>query len=332
MHVFQQRIMPFYNAPQSSIMSQSTTMMGVPHTSFATADPTSMLGYPTMPYTAPMYAPNNAQYAPLTPPTFMPNMMETVAVRVPSGIVGALIGAKGQHIRTVLKQTRAQIRIEPPPQSTVDNEGGDAAAAASQAAANTERQVTIVGNAEQQCMAQHWLFQRIAQYDNNGDDTRLTLELHVPSRLVGRIIGKQGMHVCLRVHACAHAPKCAQVRELQRATGATVKIPEETPAHAIDNHQQPPAEATSSGSDQGGDKSATTTVVNGSGDAVADVEPRAQSPTTVVRISGTFAAVQVRWLRTHAHTYTLTQAVQARLRHMVYQFTQLSPPMKLMSP
>ncbi len=121
-------------------------------------------------------------------------------------------------------------------------------------------------------------------------------------------------------------PKSAQVRELQRATGATVKIPEETPAPVADNNQQP-AEATSSGSDQGGDK--VTAVVNGA-DAVVDVELRAPSPTTVVRISGTFAAVQVGawWLCACAHT----QAVQARLRHMVYQFTQLSPPMKLMSP
>jgi predicted RNA-binding protein YlqC (UPF0109 family) len=193
-------------------MSQSTTIMGVPHTSFASADPASMLGYPAMPYTTPMFAPNNAQYAPLTPPTFIPSMTETVTVRVPSGIVGALIGAKGQHIRTVLKQTRAQIRIEPSPQPTAENDG-DAAAVASQAT-NSERQVTIIGNAEQQCMAQHWLFQRIAQYDNNGDDTRLTLELHVPSRLVGRIIGKQGMHVGVRVHAHAH--------KAQMCTGAGV--------------------------------------------------------------------------------------------------------------
>jgi hypothetical protein len=82
-----------------------------------------------------------------------------------------------------------------------------------------------------------------------------------------------------------------------------VKIPEETPAPvAVDNHQQP-AEPTSSGSDQGADK--VTTVVNGA-DAVADTEPRAQSSTTVVRISGTFAAVQVRmsnWCAC-AHTHT----------------------------
>ena len=74
--------------------------------------------------------------------------------------------------------------------------------------------VTITGNDFQQCRAQYMIYTRIAEQQQVYlDDVKLRTEVVVPSRLVGRIIGKGGQNV----------------KELQRITGTTVKIPEDEP-------------------------------------------------------------------------------------------------------
>jgi len=57
------------------------------------------------------------------------------------------------------------------------------------------------------------IFQKLREegFAAGGDDIRLTVEITVPSAQVGRIIGKGGQNV----------------REMQRITGAVIKLPEQ---------------------------------------------------------------------------------------------------------
>jgi len=86
-----------------------------------------------------------------------------------------------------------------------------------------ERLVTITGNDPQQYKAQFWIYQRVAEQGYHFvDEVRLCTEISVPSKLVGRIIGKGGQNV----------------RELQRVTGAQVKIPEECETSGASDHDE----------------------------------------------------------------------------------------------
>ncbi|VDN03161.1 unnamed protein product [Thelazia callipaeda] len=192
----------------------------------------------------------------------------TVHVWVPNNMVGALIGAKGAHIRSAIRLTGAQLRIEggankekkenkEEGNNDKNEENIDATELLKTEVAEVssngneqnkdeensepkedekkeenvekaeslklpkdkdkdphieERLVIITGNDPQQYKAQFWIYQRIAEQSYHSmDDIRLCTEIAVPSKLVGRIIGKRGQNV----------------RELQRATGAQVKIPED---------------------------------------------------------------------------------------------------------
>ena len=94
--------------------------------------------------------------------------------------------------------------------------------------------MTITGNPESQWKAQYLIFEKLREEgffsrqdlsspaSSAGGEVRLTAEILVPATQVGRIIGKGG----------------ANVRDLQRATGAAIKLPEqgsvvgeETPVH-----------------------------------------------------------------------------------------------------
>lgn len=75
-----------------------------------------------------------------------------------------------------------------------------------------ERQVVIVGTPESQWKAQYYIYEKIRQERFATDDNvKLRAEIQVPAHIVGRIIGKSGKNV----------------RELQRTTGATIKLPED---------------------------------------------------------------------------------------------------------
>uniref|UniRef100_A0A1I8EHK6 KH domain-containing protein n=1 Tax=Wuchereria bancrofti TaxID=6293 RepID=A0A1I8EHK6_WUCBA len=197
--------------------------------------------------------------------------VRTVHMWVPNNMVGALIGAKGAHIRSAIRLTGAQLRIEGGGTNKDKKESGgegnnekidkcyaqdntvselvkkeavDADERVNELDKNEnnsdekqngkkeenvekatspklskdkdvhaeERLVTITGNDPQQYKAQFWIYQRIAEQScHYMDEVRLCTEIAVPSRLVGRIIGKGGQNV----------------RELQRLTGAQVKIPDD---------------------------------------------------------------------------------------------------------
>ncbi len=202
------------------------------------------------------------------------NAVETVNLYVPNGVVGALIGSKGGHIRNIIKfsgasvkiaqteeQRREQERKRREQENQADGEEGgqatnpdDAPAAADATTAPStgttspdERKVTITGNPEAQWKAQYLVFEKLREEgffsksspasssspQSSSDpaqppsssptgEVRLTAEILVPASQVGRIIGKGG----------------ANVREMQRVTGAAIKLPEqgtvegeETPVH-----------------------------------------------------------------------------------------------------
>ena len=69
-----------------------------------------------------------------------------------------------------------------------------------------------MGGADSQWKAQYYIYEKIRQERFATDENvKLRAELHVPAHIVGRIIGKSGKNV----------------RELQRNTGATIKLPED---------------------------------------------------------------------------------------------------------
>ncbi|PIO52561.1 KH domain protein [Teladorsagia circumcincta] len=159
------------------------------------------------------------------------DVSKTTRMWVPNSMVGAIIGSKGGNIRNIIRNSGANVRIEgggerkeperkeepekkeegagdaqshgegedkvpteaPPPEERRNDDG--------------ERLVTITGNDAQQYRAQFLIFNRVAEQSQHLiDEVKLRTELTVPSRLVGRIIGKGGQNV----------------RELQRITGASV--------------------------------------------------------------------------------------------------------------
>ncbi|XP_030080135.1 insulin-like growth factor 2 mRNA-binding protein 1 isoform X3 [Drosophila hydei] len=155
--------------------------------------------------------------ASVVPPAFPNDMQETTFLYIPNNAVGAIIGTKGSHIRSIMRFSSASLKIAPlDADKPLDQQ--------------TERKVTIVGTPEGQWKAQYMIFEKMREegFMCGTDDVRLTVELLVASSQVGRIIGKGGQNV----------------RELQRVTGSVIKLPEhalappsggdeETPVHII---------------------------------------------------------------------------------------------------
>lgn len=123
---------------------------------------------------------------------------ETVYLYIPNVAVGAIIGTKGSFIKNIIKLSGASVKITPltPEESKTV----------------VERQVVIVGTPDSQWKAQYYIYEKIRQERFATDENvKLRAELQVPAHIVGRIIGKSGKNV----------------RELQRNTGATIKLPED---------------------------------------------------------------------------------------------------------
>lgn len=218
---------------------------------------------------------------------------------VPNSMVGAIIGAKGTHIRNIMRNSGANIRIEggdkkerssedeekkesgagdapAPTPAAVPAEAGQGDGVHGEEKKEDERLVTITGTDMQQYRAQFWIFQRVSEQSQHFlEEVKLRTELAVPSRLVGRIIGKGGQNV----------------RELQRITGASVKIPEDE------------AKGETSG-DETKEKEKEA-----SGDAAAAGTSGSSGEGTMVRIVGNFQA---------------TQAVQLRIGQLIHEFNRAS--------
>jgi predicted PilT family ATPase len=123
---------------------------------------------------------------------------ETVYLYIPNVAVGAIIGTKGSYIKNIIKLSGASVKITP-----LSPEESKTA---------LERQVVIVGTPDSQWKAQYYIYEKIRQERFATDENvKLRVEIQVPAHIVGRIIGKSGKNV----------------RELQRTTGATIKLPED---------------------------------------------------------------------------------------------------------
>lgn len=164
---------------------------------------------------------------------------ETTYLYIPNAAVGAIIGTKGSHIRNIIKFSGSTVKIAsqdeeprsspsdspPPPQAGSSASGGgvlgvDGGGAflpqpteAPMLPTEAQRRVTIVGGPESQWKAQYLIFEKLREegFSSGAEDVRLTVEILVPSAQVGRIIGKGG----------------GNVREMQRLTGAVIKLPEQ---------------------------------------------------------------------------------------------------------
>ncbi|CAG5105792.1 Oidioi.mRNA.OKI2018_I69.chr1.g2458.t1.cds [Oikopleura dioica] len=154
------------------------------------------------------------------------NTQETVTLLIPSGAVGAIIGSRGTHIRNISRIAGASIRIHPPDENDeksraqtqpepVENADGEN----TDADRDAKARVTIVGVPESQWKAQFCIFDKLKQEGWFGNEEgRLTTQITIPGKLVGRIIGKGGVNV----------------RELQRITSSEVTIPRQGELNSSD--------------------------------------------------------------------------------------------------
>ncbi|KIH63639.1 KH domain protein [Ancylostoma duodenale] len=208
-----------------------------------------VMSFPGIPAMPGMIHPIGDAYAALAASTMRPmggpmcgiggrtDVPKTTRMWVPNSMVGAIIGSKGSNIRNIIRNSGANVRIEgggerkdaerkeepekkeeagdaQPHAESEEKPHADVVPVEERRNDDGERLVTITGTDAQQYRAQFLIFNRVAEQSQHLiDEVKLRTELTVPSRLVGRIIGKGGQNV----------------RELQRITGASVKIPEDEP-------------------------------------------------------------------------------------------------------
>lgn len=75
------------------------------------------------------------------------------------------------------------------------------------------RRVTIVGSPESVWSAQYLIYRKVSS-ESRKSDISLMVEIHVPSKLVGKIIGKGG----------------STVKQIQKQSRATIRLPDEKPS------------------------------------------------------------------------------------------------------
>jgi len=122
--------------------------------------------------------------------------LEICQVAVPNAAVGAIIGTAGANIKQMMRDSGAFVNIE-------SKKDGDP---------TIERLVTIKGNTEACWRANYMVFEKMKLEGFGGnEDVRLKTVIRIPKPVVGRIIGKGGKNV----------------RDIQRATGAMIKLPED---------------------------------------------------------------------------------------------------------
>lgn len=124
---------------------------------------------------------------------------EMCQISVPNSVVGAIIGAGGSIIKQIMQDSNAHVTVEPKREDDASNP-------------NTERVVTIRGSTDACWKASYFIFEKVKGEGAGGhDDVRLRTAIKIPKSMVGRVIGKSGKNV----------------REIQRMTGANIKLPED---------------------------------------------------------------------------------------------------------
>jgi insulin-like growth factor 2 mRNA-binding protein 1 len=151
----------------------------------------------------PMYAPVGGRQSMGSPSVGLgggggpgPGSYELCQLAVPNSAVGAIIGTAGSNIKQMMRESGAFVNIEP-------RKEGDPSA---------ERLVTIKGSVDSCWNASFLVFEKMKLEGFGGnDDVRLMVIIRIPKPMVGRVIGKGGKNV----------------RELQRVSGAMIKLPED---------------------------------------------------------------------------------------------------------
>eukprot|EP00093_Oithona_nana_P003256 03256.XXX_55935_57665_1 [CDS] Oithona nana genome sequencing. len=195
-----------YESDLNSLPTQNVMFPGLHHPAAAAAAAASMVspmgmglafnhgGDPSMASSSSMSIGSSALQA-----------QETTHMYIPNASVGAVIGAKGSYIRDLNKYSGYSIKIA----SSSDETNGYPSAVNA-----ADRRVTIVGPTDRFWAPQYLIYEKLKMEgfaDPHDGEVNLTIEMFVPSSQVGRIIGKGGTNV----------------RELQRVTGAMIKLPEQ---------------------------------------------------------------------------------------------------------
>lgn len=143
----------------------------------------------------------------LPPP---PQQLEVIFLYIPEQSVGAVIGSKGQNIKTIMQISGARIKIMG---ADVKNGGSSHKSGAQGQQSPDDRKVIITGSPEAQWKAQFYIFEKVKteMMLTAQDEVHLRSEISVPKSSIGRIIGKGGQNV----------------KEMQRVSGAIVQVPED---------------------------------------------------------------------------------------------------------
>lgn len=146
--------------------------------------------------------------------------LEVTYLYIPENTVGAVIGSKGSNIKEIMRLSNARIKILPQKNGEMngDRKGGPPNQM-------EERKVILTGTAESQWKAQFYIFDKIKTEGGfqRIEEVHLRSEVMVPRSMVGRIIGKGGQNV----------------REMQRVSGAIVKLPEVNTQNPNDDTEVP---------------------------------------------------------------------------------------------
>jgi len=147
-----------------------------------------------------MYADNSSAQPPVSQP-----LIDMCQIKVPNSAVGAIIGAGGANVKQIIRDSSAFVTIE-----RKNNDDPNPAA---------DRLVTVKGSQESQWRACYFIYEKLQQEGFSGnDEVRLCCIIYVPRPMAGKVIGKGGKNV----------------RDIQRMTGAMVRIPEDQESQGDD--------------------------------------------------------------------------------------------------
>lgn len=168
----------------------------------------------------------------------MENERETVYLYIPNQTVGAVIGKYGSTIKEMINSSGATIKVaaadpsasslakiessaQPTDVEIHDQSGQNLSQPKTTYNANPSsnsinernvltRRVSIVGTPESQWTAQYLIYRKVSM-ESSTADLSLMAEIHVPSTMVGKIIGKAGL----------------TVKHIQKQTRTIIRLPEE---------------------------------------------------------------------------------------------------------
>lgn len=162
-----------YENDLQAMAPQSLMFPGLHPMAMMSTPGNGMVFNPSMPYQSCPGFPMTKTPTNVVPPVFPNDMQETTYLYIPNNAVGAIIGTKGSHIRSIMRFSNASLKIAP-----IENDKPTEHQA--------ERKVTIVGSPEGQWKAQYMIFEKMREegFMCGSEDVRLTVEIMVASSQV----------------------------------------------------------------------------------------------------------------------------------------------------